>query len=269
MNNRISELLNLNDKTALVTGGATGIGASIAETLAAAGAHVVIADINLEGANLVSSKIGGHAIETDVTDPASAESAVNFANTIGEGISILVNNAGSYHHAGSILDQSHESWTTSISINLESMFCCAQPAAKIMASKGSGGTIVNIASVDGILPCLGTGYDTAKAGVIHFTRTLALDLAPHRIRVNAVSPGNIPVPTLKKMHNGEIDHFWPEDSSETGLMGPMMKARSNNIPLGRKGETKEIANAVLFLAGSASSYITGQNLVVDGGWTLI
>ena len=133
MNNRISELLNLNDKTALVTGGATGIGASIAETLAAAGAHVVIADINLEGANLVSSKIGGHAIETDVTDPASAESAVNFANTIGEGISILVNNAGSYHHAGSILDQSHESWATSISINLESMFCCAQPAAKIMA----------------------------------------------------------------------------------------------------------------------------------------
>ena len=79
MNNRISELLNLNDKTALVTGGATGIGASIAETLAAAGARVVIADINLEGANLVSSKIGGHAIETDVTDPASAESAVNFS----------------------------------------------------------------------------------------------------------------------------------------------------------------------------------------------
>ena len=99
MNNRISELLNLTDKTALVTGGATGIGESIAETLAAAGARVVIADINLEGANLVSSRIGGHAIETDVTDPASAESAVNFANTVGEGISILVNNAGSYHHA--------------------------------------------------------------------------------------------------------------------------------------------------------------------------
>ncbi len=269
MNTKISELLNLDDKTALVTGGATGIGASIAETLAAAGARVVIADINLEGANLVSSKIDGHAIETDVTDPVSAEAAVNFANTIGEGISILVNNAGSYHFAGSILDQSHESWTSSMSINLESMFCCAKPAAEIMSSKGSGGTIVNIASVDGILPCLGTGYDTAKAGVIHFTRTLALDLAPHQIRVNAVSPGNIPVPTLEKMHSGEIAHFWPKESSKTGLMGPMMKARSNNIPLGRKGKTEEIANAVLFLSSSASSYITGQNIVVDGGWTLI
>jgi NAD(P)-dependent dehydrogenase (short-subunit alcohol dehydrogenase family) len=269
MNNKISELLNLNGRTALVTGGATGIGASIAKTLAAAGACVVVADINLEGANLVASEINGHAIETDVTDPASAESAVTFANTIGKGISILVNNAGSYHHAGSILDQSHESWTTAMSINLESMFCCSKPAAQIMTSKGLGGTIVNIASVDGILPCLGTGYDTAKAGVIHFTRTLALDLAPHQIRVNAVSPGNIPVPTLKKMHSGEIDHFWPEDSSETGLMGPMMKIRSDNIPLGRKGDTEEIANAVLFLSSNASSYITGQNLVVDGGWTLI
>ena len=71
------------------------------------------------------------------------------------------------------------------------------------------------------------------------------------------------------MHSGEIAHFWPKESSKTGLMGPMMKARSNNIPLGRKGKTEEIANAVLFLSSSASSYITGQNIVVDGGWTLI
>lgn len=269
MGKKISDLLDLTDQTAFVTGGATGIGASIAETLTLAGAYVIIADIDLEGAKSVASKIGGQAIEVDVTDPKAAESAVKFANTLGKGISILVNNAGSYHRAGSILDQSHESWTTALSINLESTFCCAKPAAELMVSRGEGGVIVNIASVDGIMPCLGVGYDTAKAGVIHLTRSLAVDLAPHQIRVNSVSPGNIPVPTLKKMHEGAIPHFWPSNPSESGLMNPLMKIRSDNIPLGRKGRTDEIANAVLFLASEASSYITGQNLVVDGGWTLV
>ena len=121
-----------------------------------------------------------------------------------------MNNAGSYHEAGSILDQSVESWRRSIDVNLAGLFNCSKPVAERMVAQGGGGAIVNIASVDGLLPCLGTGYDSSKAGAIHFSRSLAVDLAPHGIRVNAVSPGVVPVPTLDRMHAGEIEHFWPK-----------------------------------------------------------
>jgi NAD(P)-dependent dehydrogenase (short-subunit alcohol dehydrogenase family) len=138
-----------------------------------------------------------------------------------------------------------------------------------MVGQGDGGGIVNIASVDGMLPCLGTGYDTAKAGVIHFTKSLAVDLAPHGIRVNAISPGVVPVPTLDRMHAGEIEHFWPKEPSTSGLMGPITTQRSRNVPLGRPGRPDEIGTTALFLVSDAASYVTGQNIAVDGGWTLI
>ena len=117
-----------------------------------------------------------------------------------------------------------------------------------------GGAMVNIASVDAILPCLGTGYDSAKAGAVQFTRSLAVDLAPHGIRVNAVSPGHVPVETLARMRRGEIPPLWPADPSPSGLMGPLMQQRSANIPMGRSAEVAEIAHAVLFLASAAASW---------------
>lgn len=265
MDEAIGRLLSLDGRTALVTGAATGIGEGIARVLAAAGARVVVGDIDHEGAARVAADIGGTAVPLDVTDPASATETVEAI----DGLDVLVNNAGTYREAGSILDQSHESWRRSIDVNLAGVFNCAKPAAAAMVARGRGGSIVNISSVDGLLPCLGTGYDSAKAAVIHLTRSLAVDLAPHGIRVNGVAPGNVPVPTLQRMRAGELPPLWPPDSSVTGLMGPMMRQRSAHIPLGRTGTPEEIAHAVLFLCSAAAAYVTGHTIVVDGGWTLV
>lgn len=261
----IGSLLSLDGRVALVTGGATGIGEGIARTLSAAGASVTIGDIDEAGAARVAAEIGGDAVRLDVTDAAQADEAVRAI----DGLDLLVNNAGTYREAGSILDQPAESWQRSIDVNLAGLFNCSKPAATSMVEGGRAGAIVVIASVDGLLPCLGTGYDSAKAAAIQFARSLAVDLAPHGIRVNAVSPGHVPVPTLAKMRSGELPPLWPQDPSVSGLMGPLMTQRSSNIPLGRSAEVAEIANAVLFLSSAASSYITGQNLAVDGGWTLV
>ncbi len=266
MDPAIASLLDLTGKVAVVTGAATGIGEGIARTLSAAGAHVVTADIDIEGAERVAASIGGIAVELDVTD---ADACQEVLGSIGERVDVLVNNAGSFHEAGSILDQGVDSWRRAIDVNLAGLFHCSKPVARRMVDQGDGGAIVNIASVDGLLPCLGTGYDSAKAGAIHFSRSLAVDLAPHGIRVNAVSPGVVVVPTLQRMHAGEIEHFWPVPSSVTGLMGPITTIRSSNVPLGRKGAVSDIGHAVLFLVSDAASYVTGQNLAVDGGWTLV
>lgn len=265
MDESIGRLMSLDRRVAVVTGAATGIGAGIAATLRSAGAEVVIADIDHAGAIETAERIGCDAVHLDVTDPDACDAVIGAV----DGLDLLVNNAGTYREAGSILDQPVESWRRSIDVNLAGLFNCSKPAALAMVTEGRPGTIVNIASVDGTMPCLGTGYDSAKAGAIQFTRSLAVDLAPHNIRVNAVSPGHVPVATLAKMRSGELPPLWPQNPSVSGLMGPLMRQRSANIPLGRSAEVDEIANAVLFLSAAASSYVTGQNLDVDGGWTLV
>jgi NAD(P)-dependent dehydrogenase (short-subunit alcohol dehydrogenase family) len=263
----IASLFNLDGQVAVVTGAATGIGEGIAKVLAAAGAYVHVVDVDAAGAARVAADIGGKAHRVDVTDTDAIAFFVDEL-ALGNGIDILVNNAGSYHESGSILDQTHESWHRSIDLNLVSVFNCSKPVAKQMVAQERGGSIINIASVDGLLPCLGVGYDTAKAAVIHFTRSLALDLSVHNIRVNGVNPGVVPVPTLERKKSGELPPVW-SPGSPTGLMGPLMRIRSSNVPLGRKGTPEDVAHAVLFLASQAASYVTGQTIGVEGGWGLI
>ncbi len=262
----VGEWFDLEGRVAVVTGAATGIGEAIAGMLARVGASVVVTDIDDVGARRVAAEIGAEACHLDVTDVEMC--AAVFAG-LDRPADILVNNAGTYHRGGSILDLEAAAWQQMIDVNLAGLFNCSQPAARRMVSEGRRGSIVNVASVDGLLSCLGVGYDLAKAGAVHFTRSLAVDLAPHGIRVNAVSPGAITVPTTERMKAGEIPHYWPIDSSPTGLMGPVVKARSANIPLGRRGTPADVARAVIFLVSDAASYVTGHNLVVDGGWTLV
>ncbi len=269
MDDATAGLLSLDGKVAVVTGAATGIGAGIASVLSAAGARVVVADVDAEGAELVAGKLaGGLAVEVDVTDADACERAVERVVADAGRVDVLVNNAGTYQESGSILDQSDESWQRAVDVNFHSVFRMTRPVARRLVDQGDGGAVVNISSVDGTLPCLGTGYDAAKAAVDHFTRSLAVDLAPHGVRVNAVAPGHIPTETLRRMAVGELPPVWTPGST-TGLMGPMMRQRSANIPLGRSGTPDEIGRAVLFLCSEASSYVTGQVLTVDGGWTLV
>ncbi|MEO1060312.1 MAG: glucose 1-dehydrogenase [Actinomycetota bacterium] len=264
----------LDDRVAIVTGAATGIGEGIAEVLAAAGAGVVVADLDLPGAEKVADRLTGDgrrawAVEADVTDPASCRALVASAVDAGGRVDVLVNNAGSYRGvAGSILDQDDEAWVRGVEVNYHSVFHVSKPFAERAVEQGDGGAIVNIASVDGLIPCLGTAYDSAKAAVIQFTRSLALDLAPHQIRVNGIAPGYIDVDTLRRMRTGDLDPVWTP-GSETGLMGPITTQRSSNIPLGRSGTPTDIGATALFLASPMSAYVTGQTIAVDGGWTVV
>ncbi len=275
MDESITGLLSLEDRVAVVTGAATGIGEGITGVLHAAGAVVVVADVDVAGARSVAERLassGGraaHATEVDVTDHQACEAMVSEVLDVAGPIDVLVNNAGTYQGvAGSILDQSPQSWERAVQVNYHSVFHATRPVARAMADRGEGGAIVNISSVDGLVPCLGTAYDSAKAAVIHFTRSLALDLAPHGIRVNGVAPGVIPVPTLQRMRSGELEPVWTPGST-TGLMGEITTRRSANVPLGRPGTPADIGHAVLFLASAASAYVTGQTLAVDGGWTVV
>jgi NAD(P)-dependent dehydrogenase (short-subunit alcohol dehydrogenase family) len=272
MIDELRDLLALDGQTAVITGGARGIGAAIAHTAAKAGAVVVIADRDIEHAELVVKEIttsGGQALatEVDITNEASAERAIAVAQERTGRLDILVNNAGSYLEGASILDQPYESWRRSVEVNLHGLFLMCRPAARAMVAHGGGGSIVNIGSVDPYTPAMGTAYDAAKGGAIFFTRSLALDLAPHHIRVNAVAPGYIDVETKRQMARGEIDNKWL-GSSKTGLMGPLTRLRKDNIPLGRWGQPEDVARTVWWLVSPASDYITGQTVVVDGGWTL-
>lgn len=261
----ITQLMMLDGKHALVTGAGTGIGEGIAEVLAAAGAHVTVADRDGDGAKRVAANIGGTAAQVDLTKEDEVLSLVNAMPQV----DIVVNNAGSYFDVGPILDQSIESWRRAMDNNLTTCYLVSRAAARRMIDAGNGGSMVNISSVDGLLPCMGTGYDTAKAAVIQFSRSLAVDLAPHNIRVNNIAPGHIMVETLRKMRAGEIPALWPAKHEKTGLMNDLTKMRSANVPLGHSGEPSDIANATLFLVSAAATYITGVTLPVDGGWLLI
>lgn len=251
------QLLNLTGKTALITGGAGGIGEAIACRLHQAGANVVIADIDQNRADATAEKLAterpGSAIGIglDISNADQVESAVE--RTVSEfgGIDILVNNAGIFPFS-SLADMTEDDFEKVIDVNLKGVFLCTKAFSEQMKLQGHGGKIINITSIDAIHPSM-TGlahYDASKHGVWGFTKNIALELAQYNIAVNAIAPGGIATPGT-----GSID----------GEPAPGNEAFIKMIAMGRMGYSDEIGKVGLFLASDMSSYMTGSQVVVDGG----
>lgn len=238
----------LNNKVAIVTGSAMGIGKGIAEMLIEEGAKVVFSDIN--GDDSLVAEYGDKAIFIKC-DVAKAEEVDNLIKQTVERfgqLDILVNNAGIYPFK-SFLEMTEAEWDKVMSVNLKSVFLTSQAAAKVMPN---GGRIIDISSIASVVGFSGlVHYCASKGGVNAMIRALALELADKNITVNAVAPGGITTP-----------------GSSQGMTDEAIKQSIAMIPLGRMGEPKDIAGAVAFLASDKASYITGQTIVVDGGWTL-
>ncbi|MFN8623817.1 MAG: SDR family NAD(P)-dependent oxidoreductase [Chloroflexota bacterium] len=248
----MSRTIDLSGRVALVTGGGAGLGVTLCRTLAEAGADVAVLGrtaTSVESTAAAVRALGRRAIaiHADLRDAAQVRAAVErTAAELGR-LDILVNNAGVYPHA-SLLDLPEDEWDDVFAINLRGAFLAIREAARVMIAQGDGGRIVNIASVDAIAPePRFSHYDASKGGLVALTRSLALELGPHRITINGVGPGLIDGPGL-----------------EANV--PKRKAAFlAHVPLGTVGQPQEIADAVLFFASDLASWVTGQTLYVDGG----
>jgi NAD(P)-dependent dehydrogenase (short-subunit alcohol dehydrogenase family) len=244
--------MRLEGRKALVTGGASGIGAATARRLAAEGADVVIGDVNLDGAEEVAREIDATASRLDVTDPASARELVAEHGPF----AILVNNAGTDEFAF-FADTEPELWQRIIAINLNGVLACTHAVLPGMQESGYG-RIVNIASEAGRVGSKGSAvYSAAKGGVIAFTKAMAREGARFGITANAIAPGPIETPLLMRaLEFGEIG----ERIVETMKKGTQLR---------RLGQPEEVAAAVAFLASDDASYITGETLGVSGGLGMV
>jgi 3-oxoacyl-[acyl-carrier protein] reductase len=239
---------SLDGRVAVVTGGGSGIGRGIALAFAEFGARVAVWERDEGSAQSAAAQANGLACVTDVRDADQVDAAL--AKTVENlGVpTILVNNAGGVFWA-SLFDTSPNGWDALIRANLTHVLLCTQRVAKAMADAGGGGSVINVSSIEGVRAAPGyAAYAAAKAGVLNFTKTAALELAPHGIRVNALAP---------------------DVTATEGLLnigGPGFEERAGPmVPMGRVGHVDEMAGAAVFLASALGSYVTGQTLHVDGG----
>jgi 3-oxoacyl-[acyl-carrier protein] reductase len=246
--------MKLDGKVAIVTGAASGFGRAIAERFALEGARVVLADINGAGVREVAGELGDSAVAVtcDVSRKADVDAMVRAATDAFGGLDIMVNNAGTTHKNQPLLEVGEAEFDRIYAVNVKSIYLSTLAAVPRMEKKG-GGTIINVASTAGVRPRPGlTWYNGSKGAVITLTKSMAVELAPKNIRVNAINP------------------VMGETGLLTQFMGmpdtPENRAKFiGTIPLGRLSRPDDIANAALFLAEPASSFITGVALEVDGG----
>jgi NAD(P)-dependent dehydrogenase (short-subunit alcohol dehydrogenase family) len=253
----------LEGKVALVTGGSRGIGEATALAFARAGADVAVTSRKLPDLEIVAAEvervgrkalaIAAHVGRVEELKPLVDRVIDEFGR-----LDVLVNNAGTSFYAPAI-EMEERAWDSVFNLDLKGLFFLSQQAARVMREQGSG-AIVNVSSVSGLRPQVPAGhYSIAKAGVIMATKVMAVEWAPYGIRVNCIAPGSIET----RLYNANFA-LLPEEE------GRRAKERAaGRVPLGRIGEPREIADAALFLASEASSYMTGQTVVVDGGFLLV
>jgi NAD(P)-dependent dehydrogenase (short-subunit alcohol dehydrogenase family) len=256
-----SDLLGLEDEVALVTGAGSGIGRGHALRLAQAGCHVAVAELDEEAGERTAREIrdlGRRAlcIRADVRRKDEVNALV--ARVVAElgGLDVAVNNVGHPLAIGPFLDYSEEQWDAVFALDLKSVLFCCQAEAVSMAERGIRGRIVNVASSSGVVgaPSV-SAYGAAKAGVIHLTKSIALELAPYGIRVNCIVPGtHLTEPIRATLESG-------------GPQAEFLRAAAAATPLGRLGDPLETGGVAVFLASNLSSYVTGHSVVSDGGIT--
>ena len=255
----LSKIFQLQDKTAIVTGGAMGIGLGIVERLAEAGANVVIADVNESIGTAAVKNLNAKGrktafIKTDVSSEQDVKKAIDFTVHTFGGIDILVNNAGIYPVV-SVMQMTSADFEKVLAVNLKSVFLFTKAVSEVMIKQGKGGKIINVTSIDALHPSsVGLAvYDASKHGLWGFTKNSALELAAHNIQVNAIAPGGIATPGTGA------------GQPASPALQEVQKKFLQKIPMKRMGEPDEIGKVALFLASDLSSYMTGSQVVVDGG----
>lgn len=255
----------LTDQVAIVTGGGGGIGRAIALACAGVGADIVIADIIPERCDEVAARVAelgrrALAMPTDMTDTGQVRAMVQQAQDHFGRVDILVNNVGGVSPKP-FLDQSEGSWRRHIDLNLVSMLAATSAAAPLIIAGGRGGTIINVSSIEASRAAPGYSvYAACKAGMLNFTRSLALELAEHGLRVNAIAPDYTVTPGLRGNIKGPVDEsvwYRPSPAQEA--------ATARRIPMGRTGIDSECGRVAVFLASRMSDYVTGTVIPVDGG----
>jgi NAD(P)-dependent dehydrogenase (short-subunit alcohol dehydrogenase family) len=256
-------------KVGIITGGASGIGEATAAIFAKEGCSVIIADIDSGNGSRVCKLImeqGGKCrfIQHDVVNEDSWKALIAEVMRLYNQLDILVNNAG-ISYAKDIVDMSYAEWQNVMKINLDSVFLGLKHSLGVIRKGGRGGAIINVSSVAGIVAAPGaSAYCTSKAGIRLLTKSAALEsaLADDGIRINSVHPGGVDTPIWKK------SNWWDEFSKTHGGDERAMEFMAKNLPLKRMAKAQEVAQGILYLASEDSQYVTGAELVIDGGFSI-